>query len=169
MLDVHAPIHIKRNCGYWKALKVLLSNVHCSDRFSHLNLLKGLGAVDQMKQIAVGVVEERQAVSLRLVRFTREPHSLLLKLLQSGVKILYHDGDMAHTWGLHFANGTIAERGDDLDQTAIPGLHEVIACVFKNDFELKIRNVPVGQSLWVGRSDGKVFDSLEHTGAILTG
>jgi DNA-damage-inducible protein J len=32
MLDVQAPIHIKRNSGYWNALKVLLSNAYCSDR-----------------------------------------------------------------------------------------------------------------------------------------
>jgi hypothetical protein len=61
MEDVHAPAHIKRNCGYWKALNVLWN---MGGRPADLQLGQRLLPLDQVTNVALAVGEEDQPVAL---------------------------------------------------------------------------------------------------------
>jgi hypothetical protein len=85
MLDVHEPNHISRKSGYWKAL-----NTRAKKGWSGSG--EWFWSLDEVEEVAIGVGEEDEPVSLVAVRFGEEMDSLGLELSMGGVKIVHLNG-----------------------------------------------------------------------------
>src|SRR5205807_2404054 len=113
-------------------------------------LRQGLFALDQMNQVAVDIVEERQTITLIFERLAYHLDTVRLQVLYSGIEVIQRDGEMTeasvfvirdHLWG-----GERVRRGDDFDHRAVRGTHEVVPGIGEIDVELQIVHVPLRKS-----------------------
>lgn len=125
-----------------------------------------MGALDQVEQVAVEVVEKDEAIALCFEGFTDEMDALGLEGGVGCIEIVIRDGEVANSAvfviGSGLRNGERTISRNDLQHGAILCSDEVVAGVGVVDAELKMVHIPLGKLLRVGRRDRGVFDSLEH-------
>jgi len=125
-------------------------------------LRQRLGTSNQMEIVAVGIAEKDQPVALDFGWLGEKFNAALTQLLNSGVEVVYGNGQVANAWIFHLLRRAIPFRRNDLEQRAVAGAHEVIAAVGVIDTKLEILHVPFRQPLGIGRCDGGVLQSLKH-------
>ncbi len=118
-----------------------------------------LGTFDQVDQVAVGVVKENQAIAAGFVRLAGELDALFLELGETGIEVVHRDGDVAHAGGLHRRGAEVTFARNDFDHEAILSFDEIISGVFPYEGELQILDVPISESLGIGGSNCKMFDT----------
>lgn len=125
-----------------------------------------MGALDEVKQISVQVIEKNEAIALSFERLTDEVDTLGLEGGVGGIEIVIGNGQMPNPavfvvgGGLWNGQGPISR--DDFQHGAIFSPDEVISGVGVVDVELEMIHIPLGELLRVGRRDRGVFNSLEH-------
>ena len=160
MLEVQAPNHSRRKSRYRKALKTRVSNYYCTrDSAARSDRVR---AADEVHDVAVGVVEEHQPVSLHLLGRLEEFHVLGREPLAGRVEILDVDGQMAEPGSLGGLRRARPFRGNDLDHRAIRSLDKHVARIPVIDAEPEMLDVPLRQPLGIGGRNRGVFDSGEH-------
>jgi hypothetical protein len=130
-------------------------------------LAQGLGALDQVQQIAIGVFEEDETVAFVRVWLSCEFDALFLQLFVTGVEVLNGDRDVPDTRAPHLGVFPDAVGRNNLDQTAVLGLNKVVAGIFKRYLEFESLDVPLGQAPGIWGCDCEMLDSGEHQSRIL--
>jgi len=123
MVDVHAPIHMIRKSRYSNALKTRRST-------PPFGLWEGLGALDEMEDVAIAVTKKHESVALVHVRFGQKLNPAGSQLLVCGIEIRYSDGEVANARIFHLLRASFPLRWDNLEHGAIGRAHKIIAVVF---------------------------------------
>ena len=118
--------------------------------------------MNQMQDVAIGISEKHQAVTLIIVRFSEELYAMLLELGMRGIEIIHLNCQMPDARIFHLLRGSRALRWDDFEHAPVGRFDEIIAIVREIDDEAEMVDVPVGELLRIWRSDRRVFQSFEH-------
>ncbi len=125
-------------------------------------LWKRFFAFDEMKEVAVAIFKENQAIALRGGGLGQEPDVFRLQVRESLVEVIHCYCQMPNTRSLEDRFGSLAFARDNFQQAAIGRSYKVIAVVLEVDTKLKVIDIPGGKLSRIRRRDSGMFQTFEH-------